>query len=276
MNDAPLTLKQAIRRRVRSEEARLLRHPETSTWVAFHRRGLPPAETAALEQHLGACRQCTELLLDFEAFLQAEEGTDLEEADEVWQALRVVAPKAGSGPEAECTSENDGDPGSAVVLPLARPARPDGGWRGLSRGRLAASLGWVVALGLLAYQLGPWQSRREPRVNVPLADLRAEGTARGGGEPGAAFRLPAEAEWVLLVLNPEGPLAAESYGARIVSAVGRVKWHSGRLAPTAEQVFTIELPRGFLPPGRYRLELFGREGDTETSLGVFPLEVARP
>ena len=257
MNERPLTLREGIRRHVAAAEAALEHHPEPSTWVAYSRRELPPADMTALARHLAVCSACSEVVLDFEVFDTDDEEAPSEERDEAWHQAAEAAPAGG------------------VVVPLSR--KPRGAWRRLPQlWPAAASLAAGLALSVLTYQVGLSRQSETPRENVPLFDLRAVGSARDGGGSVTELRLPEGAGSALLILNPQEQPSGERFTARLVSEDGRLLWSSTRLAPVVGQAFTVELPRGFLAPGRYRLELVGIGDDTEAPLGTFLLVVSDP
>lgn len=260
MSEHPLSLKDEIRRRVRASEAALDRHPDAATWVAYCRRQLPEGQAAALASHLAICSACCELVLDFEAFQPEDEGAPDEEPEE-----SKPAPSMRFAAEAPPTAE-------APVVPFAPRRRVRGG--GPRQGWLvAASLSGVLVSAFLAYQAGLRSRPSEPRKNVPLFDLQAVGSTRDGAQRVPEIRLPEGVGSALLLLNPASDPTGKRFGARIVNDEGTLLWYSEGLTPVVGPAFTVELPRGFLPPGRYRLELLGLDDDGEKSLGTFLLAV---
>jgi hypothetical protein len=150
-----------------------------------------------------------------------------------------------------------------------RRGRPEGGnllpfWRAF--GAIAAML--AVVFGVLL-----WRARTElttPRLlsnELLLPDAR-----RGGGDASTELR-PAGDFYLLVPFVGEGP--AEWYRAEIVdvSTPPRTLWSSGEVARRPDGSVLVLVPRGFLPPGRYRLLLYARGEGRDEPPGSYTLRV---
>ncbi len=173
--------------------------------------------------------------------------------------------------------------------PLVRPARRrlgrilDGGRRLWS---LTGSLGFaqaaaallLVSLGLswLIVPRGPGQATAGPRLNLPIVELtpEAESGERTAAEP---VRPSRAADGILLVLTLRDRRSYPVYEVEIYDSAGTpggtLVWSSTALERAAEGFFTLELPRGFLPAGRYRVALHGIGGDRRDRLAVYHLSL---
>lgn len=111
---------------------------------------------------------------------------------------------------------------------------------------------------------------RAPRFNVPVVDLDP-GTARGaGGEASQTVKVPAGATLVTLILNPSERPAPGSYGLEILAGDGRSVWSGTGLLPTSFDNFSLAVPRGLLPDGRYRFRLTTARG---TALETYEVKI---
>lgn len=133
-------------------------------------------------------------------------------------------------------------------------------WR--ASAALAAGLALVFG-GLL------WRETtdREPQVLGESYQL-VPGGQRGAGN---AVVVGTGKEPMVLIV----PLAEAHYRLEIVGADARVLWRSGIVTPGDDGAFRIELPRGFLDPGRYSVVLYRVDGTGEHRVDMYPLHVQR-
>jgi hypothetical protein len=220
-------------------------HPSVEDLVAYHAGELPEAEDRDLRQHLLVCRDCPDLILALDGFSKLPNGEG-EPApagmDSAWDAVR--AQLAREGWFADGT-------GKAV-----RP-RP---FFLLPRNLLAAAAIVLVAgLGLLFLGLPNGSRPRivaQPESGAVFEDL---GPAVRGPVPTIA--IPGTAKSFILGATPEGSPSPEyRVELRTAQAPGRLLWSgSWQPSPGSPDLF-VKIPRGFLPPGEYRLNLRGRLG----------------
>jgi hypothetical protein len=150
------------------------------------------------------------------------------------------------------------------------PPRPETG-RVLQFWRAAAALAAVLAV-LFGALL--WRTRSEltkPRAAWQTAVLEMDGH-RGPAGPATVIR--PQGELLVLVVPLIGSAPYREY--RLDLATGtRTLWRSEPLRRDEDTTaFTIEVPRAFLEPGRYRVELYGMDGAREEKLATYSMVVA--
>lgn len=165
---------------------------------------------------------------------------------------------------------------SEAPTPRHAPVPPGGRlWSLLSSLRFAqaaAAALLVVSLGL-SWTLGmqrPQDAR--PRLNLPIVELVPESES---GERTAAerVRIPAGADGIVLSLALLERRSYPVYEIEIQDPAGGRVWSSTALLRTSEGIFTLELPRGFLPAGELRIALWGIAGDRRDPLAVYKLAI---
>ena len=100
-----------------------------------------------------------------------------------------------------------------------------------------------------------------PEFNVPIIDLDPRDAARGPtGEGGKDIKLPKGAASLMLILNITGESSFREYGLEIKDRAGAVRFDGKGLRRSAENTFTVSVPRAMLPPGAYRIAIYGLDG----------------
>jgi guanyl-specific ribonuclease Sa len=144
-------------------------------------------------------------------------------------------------------------------------------WRGDYR--LAASFLLVAAAALGAWALhlrGTVAELSRPQANVALVELAPlEPATRLRDVPGEEAEVPAWADRVLLILDLGPPLPYTTYAVRIANREGAEVWSQQGLRRSPDGQFTLELPRRLLPPGAYRVQLDGVQGETRTPVAAY-------
>lgn len=222
-------------------------HPDPDRLLAYQEGALPAADREAVQEHLAHCPPCARVVLDFRTFpevelIDPELALEEDEVEASWERLREGLPPAA--------------PPATVPAARRRPlfATPQMGWA------LAAVL-LVAAVGLAFWVVELRSELARPRLNLYLADLvppAASIERTEGGEQ--LLAVPPEADHLLLLLNLADPRSYPEYEAEILGAGGDRIWHRRGLARSPDGHFTLELPRGFLPEGSYRLRLYGLAG----------------
>lgn len=229
------------------------KHPDVDMWVAYHGGDLPGSEEDRLRGHLAKCPACVSLVLDLAAFAGTEEvRAEVSEFEmaAAWRALKADLPETPP----RLTDRR-------VSLPLA----------------LAASF-LIGVLGLTFWGLeyrdaqalrGTVAALSQPQLNLSISDLEPNMATRSGGTVDPK-EVPHNAFAVLIMLPTE---AFEVYEVEIVGDGEQVLWASPGLAPNAELgTLTVGLPPGYLEPGYYRLQLYGRRGEARLALdGDLPI-----
>ncbi len=257
-------------------------HPTARQLAAYQAGQLSPGEEDEIQEHLTACRECTELLLSFPEFQELMEAEDLEAAarpEELpspsqtqasWQTVR--ARLEASRPQA---------------LP-SRPAAPPSP-RGSRFRRLTTSSTTVLALAasLLACLIGfpLWiATHGGPGTPVAVYPLGGGEVNRGTPDSGQPFTVRlAEAPAVLALPLP--PRAAfPSYRIEIWTLGGELHL-AAKVLPVATvsgsaerppRLVALALAQGQLAAGDYRLRLVGERGAHGEVLAEHGLRVPAP
>jgi len=214
-------------------------HPSDGELIAYHEGELSTEERAPLRDHLVECRQCFELLRDLESFSAAtrrapEAPAKLEEAA-FWRTLKPQL--AASGPP-----------------PGLRPVRT---WWQVPAAMAATFI--LTVMGFSGWIASRQVSQHQPRPNVVLYDL-VENTSERTGRVNRPLEIMSDDESIL-ILTPDSGLVHGGYQLRILDAEGKlVSVVEGLEKDSRDETFTLRLPPDFLPPGAYRVELYGRGG----------------
>jgi hypothetical protein len=259
-----------------------LGEPPTPEELLAYRDGLlEPRQRQELEAKLAVHPDAAGALADLLAFPAVEPapGTpELSDADVAahWQAFRprLAARPAPAAPPAP-------DPARSRQLPAPpTPLAPPAAQRWPPAPRLAAAALLALAVGLAAGFLAGRTSsgRLGSAINVKIAELAPndEGQVRSAA---SAVEIPEGSEELVLVLRP--PARDErgfpAYEAELLDHGGARIWARRGLHPTPLGTFHLAFRRAALAPGRYRVQLFGRDGNHLTLLAAYDLRlVAAP
>ena len=269
-------LSNALRAIMAAKREELGEAPTPDELFAYREGRLDPAARERLEARIAVYPEAARTLADLAAFPNIEPAPGVKDvsAEEVaarWQSFRQkLAPSSG----------DDRSPSrpSAPILrhepraPQAPHAHSGSPARGLAA---AASVALVVGLGggYLAGRasVGP---ESDSSINVIVTDLHpaGEGGERSAG-PSAYVELPEESEELLLILHTDDPGTFADYTAEIVDPQGARVWSHDGLRPTEIGSFPVSFRRSALPPGTYRIHLFGETGEDRRQLGTYELRI---
>jgi hypothetical protein len=147
------------------------------------------------------------------------------------------------------------------------PPRAEGG-RVLQFWRAAAALAAALAVVFGALFLRAQSRLDEPRAAWQIAVLEMDGH-RGPAGPATVIRPAGES--LMLVVPLIGTSPYREYRLALTSGE-RTLWRSDTLRRDDETTsFSIDVPSSFLEPGRYRVELYGVDGEREEKLGTYSL-----
>lgn len=251
MNGDNQEMKEAVNGLLAEGRRGLRSHLEPDELVAYHAGRLSGEEESRVQDHLVACRECADLLLDLEGLADANFGAgSLAAADQagLWGTVQAEIRKEEAPPAL-----------SAPVTPLQRPPRKGGSPRWLQA--LAASL-LVAAMGLSAWVASLHRrvaDLSQPQLNTPLVDLY-EDTSRSEGEAPAPHTVPPEARFFMLTLNP--PVGEPRCGVEITRADGGTVWRQEGIEPDLSGSLSLTLSRRALGPGDFRVRLLDSKGET--------------
>lgn len=112
----------------------------------------------------------------------------------------------------------------------------------------------------------------EPQLNTVVLEMMAFTTR--GEEPEAPDTVPLSTSAVTLALSAGDVPSYPDYGVEVRDARGRTVWNGKGLKwDGGNGRFALPLPRGFLAPGSYTIEIFGLDGERRTSVGKGPIRV---
>lgn len=249
------SLTDTLRSLARSLEEETSAHPQPEVLLAYHREELPATDQEVVEEHLLWCRECRGIVKDLPSFLHGavpeveaeEKAADLEELMR-WSGEAKPSDDMG---KSAAGSYRRFPWLQAIAAILLLSVGASGLWIGQLKGRLQEAL--------------------EPQPNVPIHDLNPPAADRAtAGSPEVEL---AVGERAVLILNPRGDLRPGSYEARFLDPDGRLVWSSPELKPSRFGNFSLELVGGYLPSGRYRVELVGPRPDSDQRIGIFTLRL---
>ena len=236
-------------------------HPSPDDLAAYHARALTPSRSDRIQDHLSFCRDCSRVVMNLAPEIgAARHYSPLSDrhVSEAWERfVQHLAPE-----------------GSAESLP-SESALP-------SRGRSAWSA-WaallIAAVGVASFSIWILRSLPQPEANVDRVFLRSEeDQTRSDGRE--VVQPASNAGSLLLVLQAswaDDPFPR--YGLTLESEEEnsqRALWGSDDLRKESTGEFTVSFPPKFLPPGHYRLRLFGLAGDQKTPLAVYRIQINHP
>jgi hypothetical protein len=209
-------------------------HPAPEVLTAYHAKELSREEEERFQEHLAVCRQCTELLLDLDEFLQPPPV--------------VAEPVAEFDAAADRRKLREGLGRGIEQKTLARPDRRRffaSVWGGYS---VAAAL-LVISVGLGIWNAELFREIRKPQPIRTVQTLTARGSTRGGDLEGEPLVLPADITLLLPTETPSSLYKADfiRHGSR------RPEWSLD--VAQAKGELNIHLPAEALPLGNYTVQV---------------------
>ncbi len=219
-------------------------HPDDATLLAHLAQELSEVQLEKLRDHLAACEECVDRLLDLEA-LRPEApraGVADFEMAAAWREMQRLLPE-------EEQEAHEARPPFFARVPVLR----------------AAAVVLLIATGALALRtVQLHQQLQTMQVNVPVIyfdDVRSAGESA---------QIPAGEGVALIILTPSDPRRFASYSAELVDAEGRVLQSQSGLLLTEHESLRIAIPR---LPGRYTLRLAGVGADGSVPIEEDSLEI---
>ncbi|RMH15474.1 MAG: hypothetical protein D6696_20655 [Acidobacteria bacterium] len=215
-----------------AEEARSgAPHPTDDELLAYRDGELEAAAEERLQDHLVGCRACTARLLDLD-LLASPEGAG-EAADlELHAARRELLARLAAGRRARLPWA------IAAVLLLA----------------VAGLAAWIARLA----------APEAPEANLAFLYLDDALRSRGAA---TAVELPADGEHVVMIVTPSDP-TYDAYGLELLAAGGALLLRRGGLERDGGSL-SLLVPRRMLPPGEYRVRVYGIREDDWTLLEAY-------
>jgi hypothetical protein len=213
--------------------------------TAYQANELSPEEDERLQEHLAACRHCTEMLLELEEFLRPSEaevksGADLEPAEDQRRLGREPAE----------LSKKD---------------------RHRTSLRIAYSLTAALAVALVGVSIYAGSLRSELRRPVPEMEsgaLLARGSQRSASGRAETLRVPTTLTLEVSSLKtfPEYQVDFEGQDGKVIRSV-----HGAQLQE--DRFIRIWLPKHALESGEYQVILWGLQGGLRENLGTYDLRI---
>lgn len=230
-------------------------HLEAEEIADYHNGRLSPEDERRAQDHLVACRECSELLLDLQNFgdpaFGAGETLPDRAGEQVWEGVRKEI-----------------QPSNVVPFRREEPRAETPRWL-----RSLAPIAAMLLLSTMA--LSGWVASLRDRVKelsgprgAAVVDLYPSSAIRDDGRP-LMPELPDEAEWITVTLKYPGLPKLEDYGIEILRADGSVAWRKDGLKPVYSS-FSLSLPRDWLADHHIRLVGIGPQGKRQT-IGEYAL-----
>ena len=257
--------------------------PTPEELLAYRDGRLSPEERERMEARIAADPDAARALIDLEAFPDIEPAPGVPELSDEdlaagWQAFRQRLPDRAA-PRTETPVVPLASPGPATRPAVSRPSSPAGPARRrwAPALRLAAGILFGIVVGWGAGRTG-WKDRNvqvasRPAINPLVIELSPDGAGlRSAPE---VIELPADSEVLVLTLGSDGREGREfpAYEAEGFDESGRKVWKREGLRPTDVGTFGLTLPRGAMQPGRYRIDLYGRDRGERQLLATYPLRL---
>lgn len=234
-------------------------HPAPERLFEYQEGLLAPGQADEVRDHLALCSDCTRMVLELS-------GT-----------VPLAAPEA----RAPLSEKEMADvwPGISRRLPLPSETRPRR--RPMERIALPLAASFLVATLALFLWAGALlrENRRlaRPQANIAILDLAPQGQRMLREDVRRPEAVPQGTQEVLLVLNLADLRPFPAYRAEILaSSDERVLWASDDLARSSRGNFTLRLPLSFVPPGLYRIRLFGIDGGRREPLADYEVDLNAP
>jgi hypothetical protein len=120
-----------------------------------------------------------------------------------------------------------------------------------------------------------WQARMELRRPRALPQQILLPDAQRGAGDGATMLTGTADAW-LLTPTLIGEQRFDAYRFELVDANNRSVWKSGAIRRSEDDTLAVLVPRPFLPPGRYKLILYGVSGARQEQLESYSVRVPTP
>jgi hypothetical protein len=259
-------LDRAIKTIMASKRDELGGAPTPEELLAYRDGLLDPAARQSVEERLAVYPDAAQALADLAAFPDLEGAPELpdEEMDARWESFRKRLEEVES-PHPPAPS-----PGPTKhALPGRGGADRGRGWTTATR--LAAGLA-ALAIGFFVGR-GTRPDLPASAVNVAIAELSP--VEEGGARSVSEVVMPDASEEMMFVLGLLDAREFPDYGAEILGPDGARIWSREGLRPSSMGTFHLAFRRDALPPGTYRIHLFGREGERRTPLATYDLRLVR-
>lgn len=265
----------ALRAIMAAKREELGEPPAPDELLAYRDGRLDPAARERLEARVAVYPEAARALADLAAFpaIEPAPGVPDVSAEEVGARWQTFRQKLADLPP----SQSPAVPPAPVLRHEPRAARAPQASHGYPARGLAAAASIALAVGLGGGFLAGRASHApdpDSSINVTIAELLPveDGGDRAAG-PSANVELTEDSEELMLILNADDPGEFSGYSAEIVDAQGARVWSRDRLQPTKVGTFQVSFRRNVLPPGTYRVDLFGQDGADRRLLARYEVRI---
>lgn len=246
-------------------------HPEADELLFYHEGRLSEQRAEQVQAHLALCSECTRTILDLSRFPEMElcapdHERTVEDEDADW--LAIEKKWAVERLEDQIVGGQNPLPHQSRS-PLPSPALP----RTFHWSSLAAAIFLATTIGLLVQRQSSFplsgQQLDLPRANIHFEEILP--TSKPGVRSGntAQILLPPEASSLVLILATEGLREHTVFEARIAGGSAHKELKLRGLVRARDGSFSLDLPRSWLSPGNYEVELSAIENEKQTSMAKF-------
>lgn len=250
-------------------------HPDSDALIAYHHGDLEPPAASRIEDHLIACADCRESLLDLEEFIQAPTDQppaveDLETAA-AWRDLRPrIDPAAEAPPAPEVANAAAASTGNSVAL---RGAPANQAWQALAAMLAVTTLGlagWTLTQQATIAELrsadSDLLSGQAPDAPEPIL-LSARGRRSSAGSRYAMLKAePAKgsrARFECLAPTSSGKAMSGPFDLAIHDPEDQTVWIKKNVYTDPDGYVVLEVPTAFLPRPLFSIELIWTGSDGE-------------
>ena len=245
-------------------------HPSTTVLLAYHAEDLSPQEADVVREHLVECDACLQAVLDmarFEEELVSEDVAEGGAPEEKWAEFQNLLGASGSE-----VSEPEPIPLPPTEIAAAAPPPQ----RAQSQPFLPLAALCLLCLGLTGLTISQRNALKGHRSPAPtdIVYLTGDDSSATRGASPTSVPLTSDAAGTLVVLTSNATTTYSSYRLEALPESAETPlWTVENLRPLPGGLFQIFLPRQSMPPGTYRLRLYGLEDDDEHPLDLFHLHL---
>lgn len=234
-------------------------HPDLDTLVDYLAEGLDPEAEEGVRDHLAACRDCIDVVLDLEPLSTPDKAPGAVADLEIESAYRELQSRLGT-------------PKTPSRLPSYPWALP------LAASLLVATVGMSIWVGHLTQTRADLRRQvahlSQPQVNVPVFYL--DELTRSSESEVSEIEVPSGAgSFVLMVSSSELDQQRE-YELAFFDAEGREFLRTTGLTVSDSGGLRLGLSQSVLPPGDYRIELRAAGDGESTRVDEFRRQIRYP
>lgn len=252
-------------------------HPVAEGLVAYHAGDLDDAAAERIQEHLGICPDCAQMVLALDAFTDDDllANDDRAAADEEadWAVIEARLLQDGTVRPADVAAFRSPSLEPAPVPELPQHTQPTlYNWRALAATLAFVCLGLSIWVAVLSQRTPA--NPVELRTNIHAVDLLTQERIERQGFPDGQLEIPGGADYVLFFLNGADSGRFADYGVELRRDDGELLWTADGVYRAPEGNFTVEIPRTALRPGRYKLRIEGLNAEGPALLATYSFEIA--